>query len=119
MLKVRKIIKNTDGAYEGVFGRGTANFIYGGEALAQILTHQILTLRGELKNQTDFGVSWFSNENANQQKVLLDTQIKNILNNNIHVSNILSFSSNYNLQTNTYNATIKVETTDGMLELSI
>lgn len=119
MLKARKIIKNSDGTYSGVFGQGSANFVYGAEALAQILTHQILTLRGELKNQTSFGVNWFNNQNATQQKVLLDTQIKNMLNDNIYVSNILSFNSNYNLQNNTYNATIKVETTDGMLELSI
>lgn len=119
MLKTRKIIKNADGTYSGVFGQGSANFIYGADALAQILTHQILTLRGELKTRTDFGVEWFKNNNASEQKVLLDTQIKNILNDNIYVSNILSFISNYNLQTNTYNATIKVETTDGMLELQI
>ena len=119
MLKVRKIIKNTDGTYNGVYGQGEANFVYGADALAQILTHQILTLRGELKTRTDFGVEWFKNNNASEQKVLLDTQIKNILNDNIYISNILSFISNYNLQTNTYNATIKVETTDGMLELQI
>lgn len=49
MLKTRKIIKSTDdnnyGNYQGVYGQGSGNFIYGADALAQILTHkQSLTL---------------------------------------------------------------------------
>lgn len=119
MLKCRKIILNNDGTYEAIFGQGRLNFLYDAEALAQILTHQILTKKGELKTKINYGVDWFSNIDPINLKTIYDTQIKNILTSNIYVTAILSFNSEYNLQTNTYNAKIKVSTTEGMLQLNI
>lgn len=123
MLKTRKIIRSntadTFGQYQGIYGQGASNFIYGGEALAQILTHQILTVKGELKTRTDYGCDWFSIDYGSDKKIILDTQIKDILINNVYVDSIVSFDSEYNNQNGTYTANIKVLTTEGLLELNI
>lgn len=119
MLKTRKIIKTSSGNYSGVFGQGNANFVYGVDALAQILTHQILTIRGELKTRTDFGVDWFNRTDTQNEKIILDTQIKNIIHNNPYVKTILSFNSFLNTNTNTYNLNFKASTTEGLLEVNI
>lgn len=125
MLRTRKIVKITNpdatnlGQYEGIYGQGKSNFIYGADALAQILTHQILTIRGELSNRIDFGVDWFKKGQASQIKSMYDAQIKQILIDNIYVNSILTFTSEFTNTTNTYTASFSVDTTEGILQLSI
>lgn len=119
MLQTRKIEKNTDGSYCGVFGQGNANFITGGDALAQILTHQILTVKKELKTNVDFGVSWFDKTHGLNGKTIIDTQIKNIIISNPYVKRIMSFQSTFNNATQTYNLITKILTTEGLLLLTL
>ena len=119
MLQVRKISKTDNGEYFGVFGQGNANFISGGEALAQILTHQLLTVKGELLQSVDYGVSWFEHDNPNTEQFLKDTQIKRIITQNPYVQKIMSFNSELNRENNTYNVEVKVLTTEGLLTLNL
>lgn len=125
MLRTRKIVKINDassnqfGQYKGVYGQGESNFVYGEEALAQILTHQILTIRGEFSNRTNFGVNWFSNLSAKDQKTIYDSQIKQILVENPYVEALISFSSTYEPTTNNYSANFTLQTTEGRLQLYI
>lgn len=118
MLKTRKIVKAQDngeyGGYVGAYGQGQGNFIYGADALAQILTHQILSVRGEIRSRTDFGVDWFK---KGATKNLFDTEIRQILTNNRYVKSILSFNSK--LVNNNYTLTFRVDTTEGLLQISI
>lgn len=123
MLKTRKIVKfdvynnSSYGGYQGIYGQGASNFIYGADALAQILTHQILTIRGELKDRTDYGIDWFKKDIGSNTKILLDTQIKNLLINNFYVNNILLFESSY--KDDQYSLNIKLATTEGLLQITI
>lgn len=119
MLQTRKIYKNANNEYIGVFGQGEANLISGADALAQILTHQLLVVKGELKTDELYGVSWFSNENPDTYKILLDTQIKRTVTNNPYVRRIMSYNSKLDYNKNTMNVTIKVDTTEGLLEINI
>lgn len=125
MLKTRKINKIPSsssqqyGYYEGIYGQGDSNFIYGADALAQILTHQILTIKGEIDINADYGVNWFTKNAGSSQKVLLDSQIKEILLNNVYVNSIVEFNSSYTADTNTYNVSFTVNTTEGLLSISL
>lgn len=123
MLKTRAITKITNtnatnyGQFQGVLGQGKSNFIYGADALAQILTHQLLSIRGEITNKINFGVNWFADNTPTTTKNMFDIQIQTILNENIYVKSIMSFKSEYSSQTNTYSAKIKVDTTEGLLNI--
>lgn len=125
MLKTRKINRIIEadtshyGNYQGIYGQGDSNFIYGADALAQILTHQILSIRGEITNKTDFGVDWFSRNAGDNQKVVLDTQIREILLKNPYVRSILTFVSNYNANSNSYTLNFTIDTTEGLLQINI
>lgn len=123
MLKTRAIAKDKNvtsyGQYKGIYGQGDSNFIYGADALAQILTHQLLSVRGEITNRVNFGVDWFVSYNPLVKKIILDTQIKEILRNNYYVNNILSFKSTYNSENNTYVVQTKLDTTEGLLLITI
>lgn len=120
MLKTRKIILNANSEYVGIYGQGNANWVYGAEALAQILTHKLLTVLGELPTRALFGVSWFDNKYpANEKKVLYDTQIRAILSTDNYVERIISFNSVYSTENGTYSASIEVLTTEGLLQLNI
>ena len=118
MLKTRKILKDNSN-YTGIFGQGNANFISGAEALAQILTHQILTIRGELKTRVNFGVDWFTHKAVGNEKLQIDNQIRNVIINNPYVKSILAFESTFNPQTNMYNLSFKADTTEGLLSVNI
>lgn len=125
MLRTRKIVKITDttasnfGQYVGIYGQGSSEFIYGADALAQILTHQILTIRGEFTNQVNFGVDWFTKATPTRLKSIYDSQIKQLLMDNPYVNTIMSFDSNYVSATNTYTVELSVDTTEGLLQISI
>lgn len=119
MLQVRKISKNDNGEYVGVFGQGNANLISGGDALAQILTHQLLTVKGELLQNVNYGVSWFEHDNPNTEQLLKDTQIKRIIMQNPYVERIMSFNSYLDRENNIYNVEVKVQTTEGLLTLNL
>lgn len=120
MLKTRKIILDDNGDYIGVYGQGEANFITDAEALAQILTHKLLTIKGELPTRASYGVSWFDNTyTGNEKKLLYDTQIRDILTTDNYVDRIESFESNYTPSTGVYTATISVLTTEGLLQINI
>lgn len=119
MLQTRKIVKNEDGSYSAVFGQGNANLINGANALAQILTHQLLTIKGELPTETNYGVSWLAHDNPNSDIQIKNSQIKNIIINNPYVIRIMEYTSNFNNQTNNFNVYVKVLTSDGILELNL
>lgn len=120
MLAVRKIEKSAqNGNYFGIFGQGNANIITGGDALAQILTHQILTVRGELKTRTDYGVDWFNQKDPNNVKTIFDAQIRNIIISNPYVVQIISFNSTYDPNLSLYTLRTELVTTEGRLELSL
>lgn len=119
MLRTRNIINTDDGSYVGIFGQGNANWISGGEALAQIITHQLLTVKGELPTNENYGISWFDHSNPQTEKVLKDTQIKKIINDNPYVYRILEYRSVLNLEKNTMNVYVKIETTEGLLEINV
>lgn len=119
MVKTRKISQNEDGSYSGVFGQGNANWLYGGDALAQIIKHQLLTVKGELPTDESYGVSWFDHTNPNTEKILKDTQIKRIINSNPYVYRIVEYNSVIDYEHNTMNVRVKVETTEGLLEINV
>ena len=119
MVKTRKITKTEDGAYVGIFGQGNANWLTGGDALAQIITHQLLTIKGELPTDEDYGVSWFDHSNPQTEKILKDAQIKKVINDNPYVYRILQYNSVIDLEKNTMNVTVKIETTEGLLEINV
>lgn len=119
MLQVRKITKTENGEYVGVFGQGNANIISGADALAQILTHQLLTVKGELLQNVNYGVSWFEHDDPNTEQFLRDSQIKRIIMQNPYVERIMSFSSNLDRQNNIYNVEVKVQTSEGLLTLNL
>lgn len=123
MLKTRAIVKDRSissyGQYKGIYGQGDRDFIYGADALSQILTHQILSIRGEITNRVNFGVDWFINYTPTTKKFVLDTQIKEIIRNNYYVNNILSFKSTYDVKNNIYTVQTKLDTTEGLLMITI
>lgn len=120
MIKTRKIVKDSEtGNYVGMFGRGNANWIYGLDAFAQIITHQIMTIKGELKTKTDYGVSWFEKENQGRTKTLFDTQIKRIIVENSFVLQVNKFESNIDIDKNSYSLYTEITTTDGTIEVII
>ena len=119
MVRTRKITKNADGSYSGVYGQGNANWVTGGDALAQIITHQLLTIKGELPTNENYGVSWFDHSNPQTDKVLKDTQIKRIINDNPYVYRILEYRSVVDLERNTMEVYVKIETTEGLLEINV
>lgn len=116
MIKTRKIILNEDtGAYEGVYGKGDGNWCYGIEALATILACRVRTVRGEILNHADVGVQWFSGK----PKEFIDDQVRSTLLKDGRVYRISQFTSQIDLQNRQYNATIVLDTTEGLLEMSI
>ena len=119
MLQTRKIVKNADGSYSAVFGQGNANMISGADALAQILTHQLLSIKGEIQTDTSYGVSWLTTDNPSTDIQIKNSQIKNIIINNPYVIRIMEYSSNFNSQNDTFNVYVKVLTSEGMLELNL
>ena len=119
MLRTRKIEKGSNGEYVGVFGQGNADWISGADALAQIITHQLLTIKGELPTNISYGVSWFEHKNPNTEKILKDTQIKKILNDNPYVNRITNYKSSIDHEKNSMSVSFKVETTEGLLEINL
>lgn len=116
MLKTRKYILTENGAYQGVYGRGDGNWVYGGEALAVILTHKLLSVRGEILNHADFGITWFKQSDYKQT---FDTQIRQMVLADERVISILDFNSNLDLQNREYRAKLLANTTEGLLQLAI
>ena len=107
-MKVRAIRES-----DPVYGAGDNNFVTGKEAVATLLNTRLITFKGEIKRNVDFGLPSFKG----LDKEDIDVEVSDIIINTAGVEEVTLFESS--VSGRDYSATIVVKSIFGELEVSI
>lgn len=110
-MKVRAIREN-----DPVYGAGDNNFVFDNEAVATLLNTRLLTFKGEIQRNIDFGIPTLEDWKSLDQDDL-DIEIADVVLETAGVKEITSFVST--LVGTDYSASINVKTDFGELEVRI